>query len=378
MIEELIDRLIDLNINIELAVHNGLKINADINSIPHDILAEIRLRKEDLVQYLKSQYSLNTVGIIPCVPHSESYELSSSQRRLWILGQLKEGSIAYNLPNAYVIEGTLDIAALRWSFEMLIKRHEVLRTVLKENEYGEVKQFILSPESCAFGLECHDLRHEPEPEMAVKKLVRETFVKPFDFATGPLLRAGVFQVAHDKWIFTYVIHHIISDGWSMNIFREELSRLYNACLHGVTDPLKPLRIQYKDYAAWQQAQLNGEALLRHKSWWLKQFEGALPVLELSDSKARPALRTHVGSVVSGELDADLHDGINSLTQEQGATLFMGLLAAVNVLLYMYTHQEDIVIGTSVAGREHHELADQLGFYVNTLALRARLQGGYSY
>jgi amino acid adenylation domain-containing protein len=308
------------------------------------------------------------------VPEQTSYPLSSSQRRLWVLSQFEEGNAAYNVPGVYVFEGALDVAALEASFQALIKRHEILRTVFKDDEQGEVKQFIHLPEAAGFNLVYRDLRQEAAAESLTKELVHLLFIKPFDLVTGPLLHAAIYQVADNKWVFGYVMHHIISDGWSKGILINELLQLYNAQIRQAADPLTPLRIQYRDYATWEQEQLNGPTLAYHKKYWLHKFEGELPVLELPGDHARPAIKTYNGGVVSTTFNKTLTAGIQSLSTAEGSTLFMGLLAAVKVLLYRYTNQADLVVGSLIAGREHADLENQIGYYLNTLALRTQFNG----
>ncbi len=314
-------------------------------------------------------------GIAP-LEEQPHYPLSSAQRRLWILSQFSDANIAYNRPGAYIFEGELDPATLQYAFDRLIERHESLRTVFREDENGEIRQFIRPPEATGFKIMCWDLRQEKEE--AVASSVQDEFQRPFDLAAGPLLRATLFQVQDEKWVFTYVIHHIISDGWSMSILIDELLQLYNARRRGEANPLKPLHIQYRDYAAWQKEQLSGTTLQEHKVWWLKELEGELPVLELPADGPRPIVKTYHGDVISKIIDPDTGRQLQAIIRQQGCTLFMGLLAAVNTLLYRYTGQKDIIIGSPIAGRDHADLADQIGFYVNTLVLRTRFNGTDSY
>ncbi|MES1159433.1 MAG: amino acid adenylation domain-containing protein, partial [Bacteroidota bacterium] len=317
-------------------------------------------------------------SVISPAAYQADYPLSSSQQRLWVLSQFKEGNIAYNMPGVYRLEGQLDVAALEWAFEALIERHEILRTIFKEDGQGDLRQFIRSPQEIGFKIAFRDLRPEETAEKQLNSLIRSAFIRSFDLATGPLLRAGLYQVAENSWIFTYVMHHIISDGWSMGILIKELLSLYNARIEGIFQPLPPLKIQYKDYAVYQQEQLTGGGMEIHKSYWLRQFEGVLPVLELPADRSRPAIKTYNGAAITRTLPVSLVDGIKECSHEQGATLFMGLMAAINALLYRYTGQKDIIIGCPVAGREHIDLDGQIGFYVNTLALRTRFEEEDSY
>jgi len=376
-IQTLLKGLRESNVRLSLKEEN-IEVESQDGILSDNILAEIREHKNKIVEYLKRNQRHTGFSRIPPVDERDHYPLSSSQRRLWVLSKFKEGNISYNIPRIYWLEGYLDRTALSHSFHTLITRHESLRTIFKEDEEREIRQFILSPQQIGFAVTYQDLRQESEQEEKIKKLVGEEIIKPFDPGVGPLLRAGLYQVADDKWAFVYVMHHIVSDGWSMGILIRELLLLYSTYDTGVPAPLSPLRIQYKDYAVWQQEQLSGASLKGHQSYWLKQMEGDLPILELPGDYSRPAIKTYNGEAINKIINAQISDSLRVLSQEQGATLFMGLLAAVNVLLYRNTFQEDIILGSPIAGREHVDLEDQIGFYVNTLALRTRFSGDDSY
>jgi amino acid adenylation domain-containing protein len=378
MISTLIDKLIDLNINIELVEQDKLKIHADINKIPVDVLSEIRLKKEDLIRYLAERQSSDRFETIPNVAPAESYPLSSTQRRLWLLGQFEDSNAAYNRPRTFVFDRELNVAALEQAFQTLIERHESLRTVFRETVRGEVRQFILPPAESGFGIHTLDLRAGEGRDEKVRELIRQESARPFDLGKGPMLRASLYQVEDSKWVFCYIMHHIISDGWSMGVLINELLLLYNTYAKGGANPLPPLRLQYKDYAAWQQEQLSGEAFQQHRAYWLDHFEGELPVLDLHGGKLRPAMKTYNGGSMTCVIPSALASGIKALCRQQGATLFMGMLAAVEALFCRYTGQYDMIIGTPVAGREHIDLQDQIGFYANTLALRTRFSAEDSY
>ncbi|NVM67832.1 amino acid adenylation domain-containing protein, partial [Mucilaginibacter sp. SG538B] len=195
----------------------------------------------------------------------------------------------------------------------------------------------------------------------------------------PLLRVAIYQLADDRWLFTYVMHHIISDGWSMGLLVNELRGLYNVFTGEASDQNSfPLSIQYKDYAAWQQAELISGGLESQKAYWANQFEGPLPVLELPTDKLRPVLKMNKGKRLTRLINSELIKKIEAVGQQQQSTLFMGLLAVVNILLYRYSGQEDIIIGSPIAGRDHIDLEGQLGLYVNTLALRTKFKGEDNY
>ncbi|MBB5624282.1 hypothetical protein HDE69_005383, partial [Pedobacter cryoconitis] len=377
--KKLLNRIKDNHILLEV-IDGKLKMFAS-GALDPELIEEIRNKKEELIQFLsgnnQEDFEHSFKEHIPAIPLADQYSLSSSQRRLWVMSQFEEGNIAYNMPGVYVFEGELNFAALELSFDLLLERHEILRTIFEENEQGEISQIILERKDIGFKVNYQDLR--TDDTQRVKELIQQELVIPFDLAKGPLVRAGLYQLENHKWLFTYVMHHIISDGWSMGILIKELLLLYNAIDQGKLNKLPPLRIHYKDYAAWQQEQLNGENLVAHRNYWLKKFEGELPVLELQGDKSRPTLKTYHGGLVNGVIDNHISKGLkNILKEQQGATLFMGLLAGVNTLLYRYTGQEDQIIGSPIAGREHIDLEDQIGFYVNTLALRSRFKGTGSF
>ena len=312
----------------------------------------------------------NRYSAIEPVAKKAYYDVSHAQKRLWILDQLEEEQVAYNIPAAFELSGILDLAAFSKALETLVARHESLRTIFREVE-GEPKQMIQDITSIDFALQYEDLRKVADREALAAQVAAEEAVQPFVLAEGPLLRARLLQLEDERYIFLFTTHHIISDGWSMVVMVRELIGLYQSFKHGASHPLAPLGIQYKDYAAWQQEQLSGDHVSAHQSWWLEQFSGDIPVLELYPDYPRPAAKSYNGDTYTFKLDASMQTGLNELGTQQGASLFMTLLAAVKVLLYRYSGQTDIVIGSPVAGRDHSDLEQQVGFYVNTLPLRTQ-------
>jgi NRPS condensation-like uncharacterized protein len=346
-------------------------------SIAPEVLEGIREMKHELLEYLAALEG-NGYADIPLVPLQESYPLSSSQRRLWILSQLEEGSQAYHIGGAYTFRGNLDIGSLGDCLELLIKRHEVLRTVFKQNEAGEVRQYIVSLEELDFVLLWDDLRHESDVQEKLAATLKSDVQKGFDLSTGPLLRARVVQVDDEEFVFSFVMHHIITDAWSMELLIRELLTFYNEAREGRNNPLPSLRIQYKDYAVWQQQQLRGSDLKRHKDYWINCFRGELPLMDIAAGKTRPPVKTYNGSTLTKEIDGDILARIKSLCRKHDSTMFMTLLAGVNALLHYYSAQEDIILGSPIAGREHADLDNQAGFYLNTLALRTQFKSNDSF
>lgn len=336
---------------------------------------QVKLQLKDLFIYatLDAQSKLIAEGQhagynkIPVLAKQNGYPLSLMQRRLWILSQHEAANIAYNMSGAYVFEGDLNVDILEKAFIQLISRHEILRTSFKENDQKEILQYIIEPENVSFKIKNIDLRGAEKS--ILDQYLAEDVMAPFNLSSGKLLKASIYRLSEDSWVFSNVIHHIISDGWSMGIIVNELLYLYNTLVTGETVALTPLNVQYKDYSSWQLAELSDSRLEFHKGYWINQFKGDLPVLDLSGGKQRPITKTYSGGVYSKLISSELSDKLTEFLKTEETTLFMGLLSAVNVLFYHYTNQEDITIGSPIAGRDHADLENQIGFYVNTLALR---------
>jgi len=378
-IESIIDQLIERNI--ELQVKDGnLVLAGERERLTDALLSQIRENKEAIIAYLRQLHDVDVTAVAPIgrAPESEGYVLSSSQRRLWILSQFEGGSSAYHLGGAYNFHGALDAAALTRALHALATRHESLRTTFAPGPDGQPLQYI-HPAGSSSGpaLEQIDLRSEADPEAAARAAVQANAEAHFDLEQGPLLRVVLLQLPNDTWVLGYALHHLISDGWSMSILLRELLILYNACAGGSEEGealslLLPLPIQYKDYAYWQQQQLRSGALAADRAYWLTRFEGEVPVLQLPQDAARPAVRRYEGAVLHKQWPS--LGSFAELVRQQGATLFMGLLAVVEAVLYRYSGQEDLVVGTPIAGRSHADVQGGIGFYVNTLALRTRVAG----
>ena len=320
----------------------------------------------------------NSYEVIPAVPEAPNYKLSSAQKRLWILNHFEGAQSAYNIPYVILLDGQLNKTALKKAFQDMALRHEILRTDFKEDNAGNVYQEVISPDVYTFELKETDLRETANKQAVLNQLVDQESFGGFDLVEGPLWRCHLVQLEDDRNVLIMVHHHIISDGWSMDIFRKEWCALYNAYATGSAPQLSPLRIQYKDYSAWHNKQLESDDIIPHKEYWLKQFEGEIPILELPADKERPVIKTFNGASLTTTIDSNVLDKLNRTGKALGGTLFMSLLACVNALMYRYTGQEDIVIGSPIAGREHPDLENQIGFYINTLALRTRLNGLGSY
>ncbi len=311
---------------------------------------------------------------IPLVPQQESYALSSAQQRLWVLCQFEAANAAYNIPGALSLSGELDMKLFEEAFAAVIARHEILRTIFKTDKAGEVRQYVLEVADSNFQIDHIDLKDEPKLKESLDQQLAQLSVQAFDLSSGPLLNAAIFRVAHGEHVFFFNMHHIISDGWSIEVLIKEVFQAYNALTQGAELEYEALPIQYKDYASWQRKQQEGNGLESSKSYWLNQFSGEIPVIDLPTDHTRPALQTYNGAMISGSLSKTLSEEFNSMLKAEDATLFMGLLAVLNTLLHQYTHQEDLVIGSPIANREHADLEGQIGLYINTLALRTQFSG----
>ncbi|MCY9733596.1 amino acid adenylation domain-containing protein [Paenibacillus alvei] len=302
-----------------------------------------------------SRLDEQTFVAIPVADDREVYPQSFAQKRLFILNQLEDAELSYNMPEAMLLEGALDRARFEEAFRKLMARHEMLRTGFEMVD-GEASQRVY--QDLNFAVEFYRV-DEQEAEETVRR-----FVRPFDLAKPPLLRVGLVELAPERHILMYDMHHIISDGVSMEIFVEEFVRLYGG------EQLEPLRIQYKDYTVWQHSQEQKERLQLQEAYWLNMFQGELPVLEMPTDYPRPAVQSYEGQTLEFFFDASKTDGLRQLASETGTTLFMVLLAAYNVLLHKYSGQEDVIVGTPIAGRNHGDVQPLIGMFLNTLAIRS--------
>ncbi|HEY7216731.1 MAG TPA: amino acid adenylation domain-containing protein, partial [Thermoanaerobaculia bacterium] len=299
--------------------------------------------------------------------------LSFAQQRLWFIDQFEPGSPLYNMPLALRVEGPLQGEVLALCLGEVVRRHEALRTVFAALEGLPVQ--VVQP-AAPLALPVVDLSGLPATvrEAAVFALAAAEAGRPFDLTRGPLLRGVLLQLAEDDHVVALTLHHIVSDGWSMGILVREVSALYGAFAEGRPSPLPELPIQYADFAAWQRSWLHGEILESEISFWRQQLTGLPPLLELPTDRPRPAVQSFRGATRPVRLPAELLRQAQALGQREGATLFMVLLAGFQILLARYSGQQDLAVGTPVAGRNRVETEGLIGFFVNTLVLRGDLTG----
>jgi amino acid adenylation domain-containing protein/non-ribosomal peptide synthase protein (TIGR01720 family) len=330
-------------------------------------------KRELLLRKLGKAAPAPQATITPRPRDGSAFPLSFAQQRLWFLDQLEPGSAVYNIPTALRLEGALNVQALERSLEEVVRRHESLRTLFRSEE-GQAVQVVLPPPRLP--LMVVDLRELPaaEREAEAQRLVDTETIRPFDLARGPLLRTLLLQMGDRDHVLLLTVHHIVSDGWSMDVLIRELVMLNRAFSAGQPSPLPELPIQYVDYASWQREQLQGEVLEKQLAYWRKQLEGAPRLLELPTDRPRPAVRSTRGANQPVQLSRASSEALMALCGREGVTPFMALLAAFQVLLHRYSGQDDICVGTPIAGRERAELEGLIGFFTNTLVLRARPSG----
>ena len=311
------------------------------------------------------------------VPRDQELPVSFAQQRLWVIHQLDPRSAAYNLSFPRRLNGHLNLAALQRTLDEIVRRHEVLRTTFTTVE-GRLVQIIAPP--APFPMTMVDLRELPEAErpFETERLTTEEDRRLFDLSRGPLLRVKFLRLRDDDHLALVTMHHIVGDEWSINIFFQELAILYESFCKGAESPLGDLPIQYADFAYWQRQWLQGEVLDTQLSYWKQQLLGAPPVLELPTDFTRPSIQTFRGATLSISLAQRLSEGLRELSRRSGTTLFMTMAAAFNALLYRYTGQREIVVGTPIANRNRLEVEGLIGFFINTVVLRTSISDDPSF
>jgi amino acid adenylation domain-containing protein len=299
--------------------------------------------------------------------------LSFAQQRLWFIDQLEGENCVYNVPFFWEINGFLNINALEKAIATIIQRHEVLRTSFRVIDESPKQVIDPYPQLKIQLLDWRKLTAEEQLSKA-QQLATTELQQPFDLSKSPLLRVKLLQFTEQSHLLLLVIHHIVCDGWSMEIFRRELLTLYKAFCAGKSSPLPELSLQYADFAYWQRQWLQGKVLETQLSYWRKQLAEVSPLLELPTDKPRPSVQSFKGSSEYLEISQDLTQKLKRLSNSKGTTLFMTLLAIFTLLLSRYSRQKDIVVGCAIANRNRREIEPLIGFFVNTLALRSNLQG----
>ncbi|AFZ12486.1 amino acid adenylation domain protein [Crinalium epipsammum PCC 9333] len=371
----------------ELGGHSLLATQV-ISRVRSDLAVELPLRNlfefptiaqlaEQIELAQKSTQQLLAPPILPITREGEHPPLSFAQQRLWLLDQLQPNSAVYNIPVAVELNGELNLIALENTFNEIVRRHEALRTNFMTVDGQPVQ--IIHP-SYNLPLPVVDLRSLPtnELEIEIERLSTAEAQRPFDLASDQLVRVTVLQLTQTKNILLLTIHHLVSDGWSMGVLLKELAALYQAFCNQQPSPLPELSIQYLDFAIWQRQWLTPEVVERQLNYWKQQLQGAPAVLQLPTDRPRPAIQSFQGAHQEFALPTELTQALTLISKQQGTTLFITLLAAFQTLLYRYSGQDDICIGTPIANRNHIEIEQLIGFFVNTLILRTDLSGNPSF
>lgn len=351
---------------------NAVQISSRIYKSMNSLIEVKTIFSNPTIEYLASIINTNSpIAYQQIVPIEEkpSYEVSNAQKRLWILAEVGD-KLAYNMPLAFILKGNLDTVAFQKAFEKLIDRHEVLRSTFSFIG-GELRQQIKSYKELGFAVEYISLDNRQVDDQELQELAAAEAQKVFDLEQGPLLRAKLIRLSDAEYLFLFTIHHIVADHWSMQIIVNELTAFYNAYLSGEIAVTEPLRIQYKDYASWVNNLLQEGNLNTHKQYWLNKLNGELPILKLPRDEQTDLGKTSNGEVCYLTISEELTKKLKEVAAKYHASLYMTLLSAVNVLLYKYSQQTDILIGTSTTIRKHMEMEDQIGLYLNQIVLRGQ-------
>src|SRR3990167_41219 len=325
------------------------------------------------LQKKKSQGAEPRKDAIQVYPRDNNrLSMSYAQQRLWFIDQLQSGSASYNISAALRLKGSLDVEALRMSFDEIVRRHEVLRTTFITQD-GQGRQVINVHQRWELATISLEPLSRDEQEEVIRARFKGDAHTSFDLINGPLLRTRLIRLSSTEHVMIVSMHHIIADGWSMGVFIREMALLYDAFTQDRPTPLQDLKIQYADYSLWQREWLAGERLERQLSYWKTRLDG-VPVLELPTDYPRPPMHTYQGANLHFKLDVETSRALNEVAKKQGVTLFMTLFAALQVLLHRYSGQDDVCVGTPIAGRVRPELEQLIGCFVNTLAIRSDLSG----
>lgn len=339
-------------------IYKELKVKVELNELFSNTTIQ------ELAVLVQSKKTVENT-IIEALPPQPTYPLSFAQKRLWIIDQFTESKTIYNVPNVYEFEGSLDFQRFSQSFNQLIGRHESLRTAFKIVD-GEPVQEIIFAENVVFEVLFEDISTTSQKEQIINTQI-ETFKNyEFDLSVAPLFVAKLLKFDSQKYVFLLTLHHIISDGWSMEVMIRDILAFYNQ----VDSQLKPLRIHYKDYAHWQNQLLAADNESKLKNYWLQQFHNPV-ALQLPTDYQHLSKRNYGGNTQNQTFSEEAVEKLHLLCQQEGVSSYMMLVAIVDILLYDYSKQTDITLGTVVTGRQNEDLEEQIGLYTNTVALRTK-------
>ncbi|MDH4473686.1 MAG: condensation domain-containing protein, partial [Fluviicola sp.] len=347
-----------------------LRVKIAKNSIADpEIMELLKKHKEGIHEILSNNLEMGNFQS-PIFQRPSDYSgnipLSFSQERLWFIDQM-EGSTQYHIPSALRLIGKLNLSALEFAIKSLVNRHEVLRTVI-EKEDGSPYQRVISGDHWTWSLEEDTEKVYLQDPIALQSRIQELLNAPFDLSKDYMLRASLIILDNEEYLLVVVMHHIVSDGWSLPIVVHEIVELYDAFVEKRESHLLQLPIQYADFAIWQRNHLSGKVLEKKMNYWKNELNEITP-LNIPTDFPRPYMHSTRGGIVSFVLDKELSARLQLFSREQNTTLFMTLLAAFKVLLFRYSGKNEICVGTPIAGRQNKEVEGLIGFFVNSLALR---------
>ena len=383
--EEILDhRPVGMNDNFFALGGNSLKAIQIISCLEREMNCVLELqdvfnfsRLEDFVFKIRKSKQPSRLQRISHIEEQEYYQLSSAQRRLWLMGQLNQNTNAYNIANAYSVAGSMNLSLLEKSFLKVIERHESLRTSFIEVE-GEPRQRVHKMEDFRWGIILEDLSSKANEEVLAKGMCDNLIGQPIELSSPPLLKVYAFKLADDRFIILLLMHHILSDGRSSEILFEELLTFYDSYCKELEITTMPLNLQYKDYAAWHFEELSKTSLHNQRAYWLNVFSKEVPLIDLPYDFPRPSLMDFSGERYRFEVTGQEKELLRAISEKQKATSFMALLTVFTIFLSKLSGQNDIVVGTPVMGRSKEYMQDLIGLFINTLALRNSIRGNQSF
>ena len=356
-----------------------LQVSAPRKALTAELREQLASRKPEILGFLSDSNQLpqSDFATIEPVPRDGDLPLSFAQMRLWFLEQMAPGSAAYIIPVAWRLRGKLDFSIFRRCLSEIVQRHEALRTVFPSAN-GLPSQVILPPTPVL--VHVSDLTNLPpeERDPEAGRVLAAAAERSFDLTNGPLVRAQLLRMHEDEHVLLLTVHHAVFDGWSLGVFWREFATLYRAFRDGKPSPLAELPIQYADFAAWQRRHLEGPVRAYHLAFWKKQLDGCLPSLDLPTDRPRTEMQSRQSGKMTLHTTPAVYESLKLLCQREGVSLFMVLLAAFNVLLHRLSGQDDILVGTPIAGRNRTEFEGMIGLFVNTVVVRTRLSGEGSF
>ncbi|MFK7786613.1 MAG: condensation domain-containing protein, partial [Crocinitomicaceae bacterium] len=347
-------------------IGDNLEVSLFKDDVDEAIFDQLRAKKPEIIAYINSLEVNFSYAPIPTAESADSYPISAAQNRIWMANKLDADPTVYNLSGRLNLPGTTQVEHFRNAVIATIQRHEILRTVFREEQPGIVRQVIQDASNSTIEVPFQKFEGSAEK---LERFLQEEGKKLFDLENGPLLRTGILEMENGGYIFYYNMHHIVSDGWSKEIMARDVFNFYHAYTQNETATIPTLDIQYKDYTLWQLNQASDSEFRQHQAFWTNALSAPLPRIDFTEAKPRPRIKSSNGKLFSTTIDSAMTQKLKQYVETNGGTLFMGLLAIWKVLIHRYTGVEDLIIATPTAGREHPQLKDQIGFYANTLALR---------